>query len=118
MDARRRELEEDRERLLKKLARVDTELAGVNGLFDSVPHYQQIEEAAHRSAEELSRRIQQQSSREVAVQQSAKCDCPWCGREIEIGFIKRTIESADGPVEITEPQGKCPTCRRAFFPSA
>jgi len=117
MDAQRRKLEENRKRLLKELADVNTQLERLDGLFESVPHYQEIEETAHRAAVELSQLIQQQASREVAAEQASTCGCPWCEREVEIEFVKRFVQSADGPVEITEPRGECTACRRSFFPS-
>lgn len=118
MDARRSRLEEQRQQILDQLVQVDMEIRKLDGLFDTVPHYQQIEDAAHRSAQELSQAIQRQACREVAVIKSDQCACPWCGRETETKLITRTIQSADGPVEVIEPHGTCTACRRSFFPSA
>lgn len=118
MDARRSKLEEQRQQILDNLVQVDMEIQKLGGLFNTVPHYQEIEDVARQSARELSQAIQRQACREVAVIQPDQCACPWCGQETQIKLMTRVIQSADGPVEVIEPHGHCTACRRSFFPSA
>jgi len=55
---------------------------------------------------------------ELAAEQSPEAVCPSCEKQCRLKPAQRTVESVDGPVELTEWKGHCPTCRRDFFPSA
>ena len=45
--------------------------------------------------------------------------CPGCQRPIdwEQGMHERSVQTRTGEVAWSEPEGYCPRCRRAFFPS-
>src|SRR5262245_11985623 len=118
MDAQRIALQEEKRRLLERLAEIEIEQQREAGFFESVPHYRVLEQAAHGLGQELSRLTQQRSAREVAAASKSTADCPGCGRECLVEMSKRTVTSLDGPVEVMEPVAHCPACRRDFFPAA
>ena len=43
--------------------------------------------------------------------------CPGCGRGCPVSKAPRTIQVRNGTVHYDEPVGRCPACRRDFFPS-
>ena len=59
MDGRVEQLQEKKRQLLKALAEVSAEIQRLDGTQADVPHYSQIEDAAHETGKELSRMIQQ-----------------------------------------------------------
>lgn len=82
-----------------------------------VPHYNVIEEAAHRVGREISRMVQERHLGEVVARQHSTGACPTCGSRCDLSPRKRTVTSGDGPIELQELIGHCPGCRRDFFPS-
>jgi len=118
MDGRVEQLQKKLQQLLKEAAEVSAEIQRIDGTQAEVPHYSQIEEAAHETGKELSRMIQQSRVCEVALRAPAQAACPTCGDVCEVAHPRRSINSIDGPVETLEPKAHCPHCRRAFFPSA
>ena len=118
MDGRQQHLSERLRDLIRQTAEVASELQRCQWLDPRRVHYSQIELAAHAVGRELSCRIQERSTREVAAEATPEAACPTCGRGCRIETDERTIASIDGPVEVTEPQAKCDRCRRSFFPSA
>ena len=118
MDAQRLVLQEEKRRLLERLAEIEIEQQREAGMFKSVPHYSVLEQAAHSLGQELSRITQQRSASEVAAASTSTAECPECTRGCLVEMSKRTVTSLDGPVEVIEPVAHCPACRRDFFPSA
>jgi hypothetical protein len=118
MDAQRTPLQEEKERLLERLAEIEVEQQRQAGMFKAVPHYSVLEQAAHGLGQELSRVAQRRAAREVAAVSKSTSACPGCGQECSVAMSKRTVTSLDGPVEMIEPVAHCPACRRDFFPSA
>ncbi len=118
MDGRREQLQEKIERLLKETAEAAAELQKIDGTQPEVPHYSQIEKAAHATGQQLSRRIQEVRLQEVALAAAPQVACPTCGDVYEAVHPRRTLHSIDGEVEAMEPQAHCTRCRRDFFPSA
>jgi hypothetical protein len=112
------QLQEKMRHLLKETAEVSAEIQRIDGSQAEVPHYSQIEEAAHETGKELSRMIQQSRICEVALTAPPQAACPTCGDVWEVAHPRRSIKSIDGPVETLEPKAHCPRCRRDFFPSA
>lgn len=117
MDGRVEQLQEKLSQLLKETAEVSAEIQKIDGTQAQVPHYSQIEDAAHETGQELSRMVQQSRIREVALMSAPQAPCPGCGDVCEVVHPQREINSIDGPVETLEPKAHCPRCRRAFFPS-
>jgi len=44
--------------------------------------------------------------------------CPGCGKMCKLKRKTRSVAVRGGNVNLDEPVGHCPTCRRDFFPSA
>lgn len=118
MDAQQTALQEEKKRLLQRLAEIEVQQQRQQGLFDSIPHFSVLETAARRLGQELSCLTQQRAAGEVAATSQAMSACPQCGHDAAIKLSKRTVHSLDGPVEMLEPVAHCSACRRAFFPSA
>lgn len=117
MEGQAEQLRGKLDRLLKEAAEVSAELQKIDGTQAEVPHYSQIETAAHETGRRLSREIQQARIREIAIANSSQTACPTCGDVHSVEHPKRTIQSIDGPVETMEPKAHCSRCRRDFFPS-
>ena|ERR1700722_4126958 len=117
MDDKTQILQEKLERLFREAAETAVELQAAERGGELV-HFSQIEATAHRVGTQLSCRIQERSAREVAANSPQAAPCPKCGTPCRLEIVSRTIDSTDGPIEISEPKGHCTRCRRAFFPSA
>jgi uncharacterized protein with PIN domain len=118
MEDRERVLKEKLERLVRETAEVSVELDRADGTIEGVPHYSVIELRAHQLGQQLSREIQQRQMAETVALQVPKAKCPTCGTRCELIPKKRSVKSIDGPLEVQELTGRCPFCRRDFFPSA
>lgn len=118
MDDRERVLKEKLQRLVEEAAEVSVELDRRNGTIEDVPHYSVIELRAHQLGQQLSREIQRRQMAETVALQVPKARCPSCGTRCELVPQKRAVRSVDGPLEVQELKGRCPFCRRDFFPSA
>lgn len=117
MDAKLLSQRKKLEELLAQAAAVAAEIqAEEQGT--GIPHYSQIEMAAHSLGQQLSRQIQETRSREIAAE-SAECErCPSCGDVVPLEHQTREVLSTDGRVQVVEPVGHCDRCRRSFFPSS
>ena len=104
------------DQLVKEAAAVSIALDRATGELDGVPHYSKIEGRAHELGQQLSREIQRQQMARVAAQSEGTAECPACGTRCRSTRKKRQVLSIDGTLELEEPIGQCPTCRRAFFP--
>jgi hypothetical protein len=118
MDDKAQILKEKLERLFREAADIAVELQLAEGGAGEPVHFSQIEAAAHHVGTRLSCCIQERTAREVAASSAAAAPCPKCGKSCGLKVVSRTINSTDGPIEISEPKGYCTRCRRAFFPSA
>jgi DNA repair exonuclease SbcCD ATPase subunit len=118
MDATRLSREAEKKQLLRRLAELTVEEQREQGLYKSVPHYSQLEQAARSLGRELSCLTQERSVAETAAACATTAACPTCGAKHEVHLQKRTVTSVDGPVELVEPVAYCRPCRRSFFPSA
>ncbi len=43
--------------------------------------------------------------------------CPECAQACPVDRVSRTVQVRGGPIQYQEPVGRCPACRRDFFPS-
>lgn len=118
MDAVAKDRKAAKERLFQQLAELLVEEQREQGVFDGVPHFSSLEQAAHALGQELSCSAQQRVAAEVVAQGKPVAECPTCGREHPVTPAKRTMTSMDGPIEVLEAKAHCPACRRDFFPSA
>ena len=117
MDAKRQQLEEKLEFYLKQASSVASEIQALEQ-GNRVPHFDEIEIPAHELGKKLSRAIQGERAREVALQQLGKVRCLECNQQCRVEIEMRDVHSMDGPIELTEPVAHCRRCRRSFFPSA
>jgi uncharacterized protein with PIN domain len=117
MDDRQRALKEKLTRLLTEVAEIEVELSRTEGAIVGIPHYSVIEGRAHELGRELSRQVQRRQMAETAAVSPRKAKCPACSTTCELTPHKRPITSIDGELEIQELKGRCPVCRRDFFPS-
>jgi hypothetical protein len=117
MDAKRQQLEEKLEFHLKQASSLASEIQALEQ-GNRVPHFDEIEIPAHELGKKLSRAIQGERAREVALQQLGKVRCPECNQQCRVEIEMRDVHSMDGPIELTEPVAHCRRCRRSFFPSA
>jgi hypothetical protein len=118
MEDQRMLLEEKLSRLLSEVAEVEVELSRAEGAIVGIPHYSVIESRAHQLGRRLSREVQQQQMTEAAVSAAPRAKCPTCGTVCELTAKKRRVTSIDGPLPIQELKGRCPSCRRDFFPAS
>jgi hypothetical protein len=116
MDGTTATLKERLDQLLREAAEVSVALDRADGTIVGIPHYSVIEARAHELGQELSRRIQARQMGQFATGAAATAKCPGCGTRCRLERRGRRITSVDGPLEVEEPSGHCPRCRRGFFP--
>lgn len=110
--------QEEKQKLLQRLADLQTEELREQGLFEETPHFSLVEHSALELGRELSARTQQRLSREIVAECEAQVACPTCGTSCPTRIQNREVKSLTGEVELTETVADCPECRRSFFPSA
>ena len=118
MDAVQEAREQEKQRLLTRLAELQIEEQVSEGVFLGTPHYSIIELQAATLGRELSRKAQERGAREVAANCKTQAACPTCRSPCQGETKKRQVTSIDGLVELTETVARCRHCRRSFFPSA
>jgi hypothetical protein len=118
MDAVSNDLEDEKQRLLDRLAEIMSVEQRASGTFDSVPHMSSLEQAGRALGRQLSVAAIRRAVREAAALSDKTARCPVCDHECDVGFAKRMVHSLEGLVELLEPKAHCPVCRRDFFPSA
>ena len=118
MDALANDWEDEKQRLLERLAEILTTEQRAKGTFESVPHMSTLEQAGRAFGRQLSVASIRRAVREVAALSDTRASCPACDHECDVGLAKRTVHSLEGLVELLEPKAHCPACRRDFFPSA
>lgn len=116
MDAKQLERMDEKQRLLARLAELETEELRVEGHFDETPHMSVLELAGHRLGQQLGRQVLSRAVGESAAQ-SQTANCPQCGAACGLEHVPREVDGLDGPTRVIEPRGNCKTCRRSFFPS-
>ncbi len=117
MDADQQARAERKRQLLRELAELQVAEMADAGRFDQTPHFGAIEQVASELGKELSREAQERAAREVAAASEMHTACPTCGALCDVTTKRRTVNSIDGPVELTESIADCRRCRRSFFPS-
>ena len=117
MDAKEMLLKEKLDNLLAQASKAAAELQALKQ-GDSTPHFDDIELPAHDMGKRLSRAIQEERAREVALAGLKGTRCIDCNQLCKIEIEIRNVNSMDGPIELTEPVANCRRCRRSFFPSA
>lgn len=118
MDASQVAREQEKSRLLSRLAELLVEQQQAEGLFEDTPHFSQLEDASHALGREVAQASLARAAREAAAAGPATAVCPQCRRRCPTRTKKRWLHGLDGPVEVLELISHCPACRRDFFPSA
>jgi hypothetical protein len=118
MDAVKLEREEEVNGLLRRLSELLIEEQREQGVYQQTPHLCDLECASLALGQRLSRVSLARAVREVAAESDAQAACPTCGAECLLTTSTRTVKSVSGSIDVVEPMGSCPTCRRSFFPSA
>lgn len=116
MDATEAQLKQKLENHLKEASRIAAEIQAIEQ-GDRIPHFDEIEMPAHDLGKKLSRTIQGERAREVALKELGRVYCPDCKKQCRVEIEMRDVHSMDGPIELTEPVAHCRPCRRSFFPS-
>ena len=80
--------------------------------------FQQIERTAHAMAMAISARLTADALVAHADEAPEHAPCPKCQQNWRVTRKKRTVITADGPVDYLEPAAHCIACRCDFFPSA
>jgi hypothetical protein len=118
MDAAHDRLEQEKRRLLERIAEIEVQQQRKRGLFDTTPHFSEIEVAGQELGRFLSRLTQSRLANEVVAGERIERECPTCGKSSVVEAVKRTVTGLDGPTELLEAKSYCSACRRDFFPSA
>lgn len=118
MDADYERLELKKLELLQQVAEIEVQQQRQDGLFNKVPHFNEIEGAGRELGQLLSQLTQARIANEVAAEEGPQSACPTCGKPCPVSTEKRVVTGLDGPVKLLEPKAHCSACRRDFFPSA
>ena len=118
MDAVKLEREEEVNGLLRRLSELLIEEQREQGVYQQTPHLCDLECASLALGQRLSRVSLARAVREVAAESDTHAACPTCGAECLLTTSTRAVKSVSGAIDVVEPTGYCPACRRHFFPSA
>jgi len=118
MDAATTLREEEKNRLLQRLAEIMVSEQRELGTFRGTPHFSTLEQAGRTLGQQLSVASLKRAVAEVAAASERTAACPHCGQQQRVEIEKRAVHGIDGSVELLEPRAHCPACRRDFFPSA
>lgn len=82
--------------------------------------FAEIEDYGHQVGRVLARTVDEHVARQHAEHFEESSACPTCSVLVEPNEARRrrAMQTRDGTVSIEEPAFTCPTCHRAFFPSA
>ena len=82
--------------------------------------FAEIEDYGHQVGRILARTVDEHVARQHAEHFEESCACPTCSVLVEPNEARRgrAMQTRDGSVSMEEPAFTCPTCKRAFFPSA
>jgi hypothetical protein len=78
----------------------------------------QMEQIAFAAAQGLTAGALEAATAQQAQQLGEQHACPKCQRVCSATPEERPIQAQGGAFQLREPKCYCPTCRRAFFPSA
>lgn len=118
MDAANDPLEQEKRRLIERIAEIEVEQQRNRGLFGKTPHFSEIEDVGRAIGRRLSCFTQSRLANEIVVGERTERPCPTCGKRCFVEGVPRTVTGIDGPMELLEAKGHCSACRRDFFPSA
>ena len=83
--------------------------------------FDQLEDRALEVGGKLERWLMERCLTEAARRKGAEgpACCPQCHRALKVGGSpkERRLRGRTGEVSVLRPEGYCPSCRKAFFPS-
>ena len=77
----------------------------------------EIEEVGHEIGRLTATEVDQKIQRQQAEKLDHRHDCPQCGRSCLPSVKHRSLETREGPADLSEPVCYCNACERSFFPS-
>jgi len=77
----------------------------------------EIEDVGHEIGRLAATEVDQKIQRQQAEDFDHTHDCPQCGRPCSPSIKHRSLETRDGPADLSEPACYCNACERSFFPS-
>lgn len=79
-----------------------------------------IEEFGHQAGRRVARALDERLTQSHAEHFQQQNSCPTCRSlgDSTDSAKERSLQTRDGTVKLAEPAFHCPTCQRAFFPSA
>lgn len=79
--------------------------------------WSEIEDVGHEIGRLTATEVDQAIQRQQADKLDHAHGCPQCGRQCSPSVKHRTLETRDGPADLSEPACYCNACERSFFPS-
>lgn len=105
-------------RLMQELGRViSAETYGEGGPPIELT-WNEIEELGHEIGKLTATEFDQTVQRQQAERLDAARACPKCGRQCSASVKHRDLTTRDGTADLSEPEFRCVSCERSFFPSA
>jgi hypothetical protein len=77
----------------------------------------EIEDVGHEIGRLAATEVDQKIQRQQAEKFDRTHGCPQCGRQRSPNVKHRSLETRDGPADLSEPVCYCSSCERSFFPS-
>jgi len=77
----------------------------------------EIEDVGHEIGRLTATEVDQKIQRQQAEKFDHHHDCPQCGRSCPPHATHRSLETREGPADLSEPTCYCNACERSFFPS-
>ena len=104
--------------LMQELGRViSAETYGSDGPPVELP-WNEIEELGHEIGKLTATEFDQTVQRQQAEKFDDACRCPQCGQQCNPSVKHRDLTTRDGTADLSEPEFRCVSCERSFFPSA
>ncbi len=78
----------------------------------------EIEDAGHEIGKLMATEFDQVMQRQHAEHFDQFKPCPQCGKDCQPSVKHRDLSTRDGTADLSEPEFRCVSCERSFFPSA
>lgn len=79
--------------------------------------WNEIEELGHEIGKLTATEFDQTVQRQQAEKFDRSHQCPQCSKEARPSVKHRDLTTRDGPTDLAEPEFRCVSCERSFFPS-
>ncbi len=116
VEARRAEFSPEVIEKMQELAR----LIGADKYGERPPletTWAEIEDAGHEIGQLMATEFDQVMQRQHAEHYDLTKPCPQCARECQPTVKHRDLSTRDGTADLSEPEFRCVSCERSFFPS-